>query len=343
MPGLFDPITIKNLTIKNRIVLAPMNTRMAGDDGEVNDRHIRHYLARARANVGLIIVEYTFVEPRGRHLNSQLGASEDRHIPGLRRLAEAIRGAGAVAALQLCHAGPRATNDVIGEQPLSPSGRQGLGIPGIRELSEPPRILTEDEIGELASAFADSAGRAVEAGFDLVELHGAHGFLLSQFLSPLTNARNDSYGGDASRRLAFPRQVVSAMRKRIGPDFPLFYRLGADDFLPGGLTAADGQQAALALVEAGADVIDVSGGLTGSGRDRLTEQGFFVSLAEGVRKVAKAPVIGVGNIREPEYADRVVREERIDLVAIGRALLSDPLWAQKAAERLGVNSDWAGK
>jgi NADPH2 dehydrogenase len=152
----------------------------------------------------------------------------------------------------------------------------------------------------------------------------------------LTNRRTDRYGGDVNGRLTFAREVIGAVRKALGKGFPLFYRLGADDFVPGGLTAEDGREAATYLAKAGIDCIDVSAGLIGSGRDRFTDQGFFVPLAEGIKRATNIPVIGVGNIRDADYADRVVREGKIDLVAIGRALLKDPLWAEKAAQKLGI-------
>jgi NADPH2 dehydrogenase len=328
MPGLFDPITINGLTLKNRIVMPPMATYLANDAGEVTDKHIRHYAARASADVGLIIIEHTYVHPSGRAGETQIGIHHDGLIPGLRRLADAIRLGGAASGIQITHAGSRTTGAVIGMQPMAPAEVQDVSNHGT------PRAMTVDEITTLVDAFAAGARRAVEAGFDCVELHGAHGYLLGQFLSPLTNRRSDRYGGALRGRLTFACEVIAAVRKAIGKDCPLFYRLGADDFLPGGLTPEEGRRAAAHLAEAGIDCMDVSGGLTGSGRDRFTDQGFFVPLAEGIKREVPIPVIGVGNIREAEYADRVVREGRIDLVAVGRELLKDPGWAQKAAKRL---------
>jgi NADPH2 dehydrogenase len=330
MPGLFSPITIQGLTLKNRIVMPPMANHMAGDDGAVLDRHIAHYAARAGAQVGLVVVEHAYVDRGGRAGETQLGIHEDSLIPGLRRLADAIRAGGAASAIQITHAGGRTTAAVAGGQPVAPSA---VADP---MSGETPRSLSAGEIGALTGAFTRAARRAVEAGFDIIEIHGAHGYLLGQFLSPLTNHRTDRYGGDLKGRFTFAREVIAAVRSAAGQTFPLFYRLGADDLTPGGLTPEDGARAAKLLAEAGIDVIDVSGGYGGTGRDRFQEQGFFVPLAEAVRKASGIPVIGVGNIRDPEYADRVVREGRIDLAAIGRALLADPLWAQKAAEKLGV-------
>lgn len=336
MPGLFDPVTINGLTLKNRIVMPPMANHVADDAGDVLEKHIHHYAARARATVGLIIVEHAYVDRGGRAGNAQLGIHDDARIPGLRRLADAIRAGGAASGIQINHAGAKTTQAVAGGQPTAPS-----------EVTDPvtgerARAMTADEIRALVDAYADGARRAAEAGFDVIELHGAHGYLLGQFLSPLTNRRTDRYGGDLNGRLTAAREVIRAVRNAVGDGFPLFYRLGADDFTPGGLTAEGGRQAAVQLAEAGIDCIDVSGGLIGTGRDRFTDQGFFVPLAEGVKGAVRVPVIGVGNIQDADYADSVVREGRIDLVAIGRALLKDPGWAEKAARQLGVQQGPSG-
>jgi NADPH2 dehydrogenase len=336
MPRLFDPITINGLTLKNRIVMPPMANHMANDAGEVVEKHIHHYAARARAKVGLIIVEHAYVHLSGRAGDTQLGIHDDARIPGLCRLADAIRAGGSASGIQINHAGSKTTRAVIGQQPKAPSDVTDLNS------GETPRALTADEIRALVDAYADGARRAAEAGFNVIELHGAHGYLLGQFLSPLTNRRTDRYGGDLNGRLTFAREVIDAVRNAVGESFPLFYRLGADDFTPGGLTPEDGQQASVYLTEAGIDCIDVSGGLIGTGRDRFTDQGFFVPLAEGIKRAANIPVIGVGNIRDADYADFVVREGRIDLVAIGRALLKNPDWAEQAAQQLEMKKGPSG-
>jgi 2,4-dienoyl-CoA reductase-like NADH-dependent reductase (Old Yellow Enzyme family) len=328
MPGLFDPITINGLRLKNRVVMPPMATHLADDAGEVAKKQLHHYAARASAGVGLIIIEHAYVHPGGRAGVSQIGIHDDARIPGLSRLAGAIAAGGSASGIQITHAGSKTTRAVIGRQPMAPS-----------DVTDPvsgetQRALTAEGIRSLVDAYAEGARRASEAGFDVIELHGAHGYLLGQFLSPLTNRRTDRYGGDVNGRLTFAREVIDAVRNKVGKRFPLFYRLGADDFTPGGLTPEEGRQAAVSLAEAGIDCIDVSGGLIGTGRDRFTDQGFFVPLAEGIKRAANIPVIGVGNIRDADYADRVVREKRIDLVAIGRALLENPGWAEEAARQL---------
>jgi 2,4-dienoyl-CoA reductase-like NADH-dependent reductase (Old Yellow Enzyme family) len=330
MPGLFDTIRIKGLSLKNRIVMPPMATSMGTEDGEVTDRHIKHYTTRARGGVGLIIIEHTYVSEDGKLSRGQTGLYDDRLIPGLKRLVEAIHTEGAKAIIQLNHGGARTPRNITGKQPAGP---WNIMLP---RSAEAPRSLTIPEIETIVMNFGNAAYRAVEAGFDSVELHGAHGFLLCQFLSPYKNERNDEYGGDLARRLLFPTKVIKEVKIRLGKNMPLFYRFGADDMVEGGLTREEGKLAAQHLQQAGVDVLDVSGGMGGAGGDRFAEQGYFVPLAEGIKKVVKVPVIGVGNITEPEYADRVIREGKVDLVALGRKLLSDPEFPTQAAQKLGI-------
>ncbi len=330
MPGLFEPINIKGLSLKNRLVMPPMATSMATKDGEVTDRHIRHYTTRARGGVGLIIVEHTYVSKDGKLSQGQMGLYDDRLIPSLKRLVKAIHAEETKVAIQLTHAGAKASRNITGEQPIGP---WNVMLPN---GSEVPRPLTIAEIKAIVARFGEAACRAIEAGFDSIELHGAHGFLLCQFLSPYTNRRDDAYGGDLTGRLLFPLEVIKEVKTRLGEDTPLFYRFGADDMFEGGLTSQEAKLAARHLEQAGVDVLDISGGLGGSGHERFTEQGYFVPLAEGIKKMVKVPVIGVGNITEPEYADRIIREQRVDMVALGHMLLSNPEFPKQAAKKLGV-------
>ena len=330
MPGLFDPIDIDVLRLKNRIVMAPMATQMATSDGRVTEDHIRHYIARARGGVGLIIIEHTYVLRNGKLHHGQLGLYDDEQMTRLRQLIDAVHSEGARIAIQLTHAGSRTTREIIETQPVGP---WNIPVPGDREA---PRPLTVAEIRGVVTAFGEAARRALEAGFDAVELHGAHGFLLGQFLSPYTNRRSDEYGGSREGRLRFPLEVVGEVKSGLGGKIPLFYRFGADDMIDGGLTRDEAKLIAPLLERAGVNVIDVSGGLGGSGQDRFSEQGYFVPLAQAIKETAMIPVIGVGNITEPEYADAIVRERKVDLVAFGRILLSNPDFPKFAARKLGV-------
>lgn len=323
MPGLADPLDVRGFRLRNRLVLPPMLTGTAGRRGEVTEATIEHYRVRSRCN-GLVIVEAAYVSPDGRYRDGQLGIWSDDLVRGLARLAEAIREAGAVAVIQLHHAGGRADPKAIGGRPVAPSP---VRVP---EGFEVPREMSEDDIRRVVNDFARAAMRAVEAGFDGVEVHGAHGFLLNQFLSPITNRREDGYGGDLEGRMRFPLEVVEAVRRAVGGKL-LLYRLGADDRMEGGFSVDDAVVFASRLEEVGVDVIDVSGGLCGSRPPELQGvQGYFVPYAEKIKRRVGVPVIGVGGIRDPEYAHRVISEGRADLVAVGRAQLADPEWSCKA-------------
>lgn len=330
MPGLFDPIKIKGLSLRNRIVMPPMANGKATDAGEVTDSHIAHYAARAKGGVGLIIIEHTFVAEDGRASKNQLGLYDDKLIPGLKRLVDAIHAEGTRVIIQLNHVGAAASRTVTGIQPVGPSDFMHP------RGSETPRALTVPEMKALAVKFGEAARRAVTAGVDSVELHGAHGFLLCQFLSPYTNRRTDEYGGDLAGRLRFPSEVIKEVKSKLGKNMPLFYRYGADDMLEGGLTREEAKLAAQQLEKSGVDVFDVSAGLSGDGSRNKTEQGYYVPLAAGIKVVVKVPVIGVGHITEPEYADRIIREGKVDMAAIGRLLLAEPDFPRRAAEKLGI-------
>ena len=309
--------------------MPPMATRMATEDGECTERHIRHYMTRAKGGVGLIIIAHTYISRDGRSAQGQLGLYDDRLVSGLKRLVEAIHAEGTKVIIQLTHGGAKAPRNVTGEQPAGP---WTVMLPNASEASRP---LTIPDIKAIVVRFGEAAYRAMEAGFDSVELHGAHGYLLNQFLSPYTNQRKDAYGGNLTGRLTFPLEVIKEVKTKLGENTPLFYRFGADDMLEGGLTRQEGKLAAQHLERAGVDVIDVSGGIVGDGQTLFTEQGYFVPLAEGIKDIVKVPVIGVGNITEPEYADSIVREQKVDLVAVGRLLLSNPEFPKEAAEKLG--------
>ncbi len=310
--------------------MPPMATGMATEDGEVTDRHIKHYTARAKGGVGLIIIEHTYVSEDGKLSRGQTGLYDDSLIPGLKRLVEAIHAEGTKVIIQLTHGGAKAPRSITGKQP---SGPWNIILPN---GSEAPRPLTISEIKSLVTSFGNAAYRAVEAGFDSVELHGAHGFLLCQFLSPYANKRNDEYGGNLANRLRFPAEAIKEVKTRLGKSMPLFYRFGADDLLEGGLTRQEAKLAAQHLEQAGVDVMDVSAGIGGGAPRSSTEQGYYVPLAEGIKEVVKVPVIGVGNITEPEYADRIISEGKVDLVAVGRTLLANPDFPKQAARNLGI-------
>ncbi len=329
MPTLSDPLVIGKFALKNRIIMPPMANDMSSEAGEVNNRHLDHYRVPAEAGVGLVIVEHSYIMPSGKMTRKQLGIYENGLIDGLRSLADTIRTAGASSAIQLTHAGANTTSDVCGCQPTGPSD-----VPPPKR-KETPRPLEVQEIEEIVAAYAQAARRAQAAGFDSIEIHGAHGFLLNEFVSPYTNHRTDRYGGSTENRLRLPLEVIAAVRAQVGPELPLLYRFGASDFMQEGLALDEAREIAPKLVEAGIDMLDISGGLCGSRPKDLTDtQGYFVPLASSIKAVVEVPVIAVGGITDPIYANSVVAEEKADLVAVGRAMLKNPAWAGEALAQL---------
>ncbi len=229
-PRLFQSGQIGRLQIRNRIVLPAMGTNFTGLDGAVSDRNVQYYCERARGGVGLIISEASYIDQTTKNRPHALGSSEDRFVPGPRRLADAIHAAGAACCIQLNHAGKLAPSKVIGCTPLAPSA-----IPHAA-TGEVPRAMSLQDIQYIVNCYAAAAGRAAEAGFDAVEVHGAHGYLIHQFLSPLSNCREDEYGGPFANRARFPLEAVRAVRQRVGPAFPIIFRLSATDYAEGGFT-----------------------------------------------------------------------------------------------------------
>lgn len=333
MPNLLTPIKIAALELQNRLVLPPMATGLSNTLGDVTEKIVNHYADRSKG-IGLIIVEHSYVALEGRLTLNQPGIHSDSLVPRWRRLVNIVHNEGSSIALQINHAGSSTTREVCGIQPLAPSP---VILPGRgREL---PRSMRKTEIDDVIGAFVDAAFRAMKAGFDAVEIHGAHGFLLNQFLSPLTNKRTDEYGGSLKNRVRLPLQIIQETKEKIGENHPILYRLGVDDMMPGGLTLNEGISAAVMMVDKGADIIDVSGGLIGSRHPSLRGPGFFVPQAAAVRKAAGVPVIGVGGIETAEEADEIIRSGIVDFVAVGRAVFRDPSWAYKAVNRLRARED----
>jgi 2,4-dienoyl-CoA reductase-like NADH-dependent reductase (Old Yellow Enzyme family) len=329
MANLLTPLLFSGLELRNRIVMPPMWSGQATPRGCVTDAIIEYHRRRAAAGCGLVIIEHAFVHPRGRHSATQIGVYGDEMIEGLCRLARAVRSEGAIAALQLAHAGSRASSSILGEKPVAPSAVRHPYAPN----GDIPEALSPAQIREIAGSFGQAAVRAQMAGFDAVEIHAAHGFLLSQFLSPLTNRRTDEYGGNLTARARLHVEVLREILMRTRRTIPVFVRLGAHDETEGGLELEDSCQAAVLLVESGAALIDVSGGLQGA-TSAGNDTAYFVPYAAAIKASVGVPVIATGGIREPDLADRIVREGKADLVGIGRAMLDDPEWARKAIDRL---------
>lgn len=325
---LFQPGKLGTMEVKNRIVMPPMATGYASEDGAVTDRLIAYYEERAKGGPGLIIVEISCIDaPVGRGLARQISIDSDTFIPGLARLASAIKRHGARAAIQLHHAGRQTSSRLTGFKPVAPSP-----IPG-RE-GEVPKELAVDEIKRLVACFAEAACRAREAGFDGVEIHGAHGYLVSQFLSPLSNKRQDEYGGSVENRARFLIEVIRAIRSRMGRDYPVWCRLSAVELnVEGGITLEETKVVAKLAEEAGADAIHVSAHAVGVARrpPMAQQPGAFIEYAEAVKRVVSVPVIAVGRIT-PEVGEEALRQGRADFIAMGRQLLADAHTVEKIAD-----------
>jgi NADPH2 dehydrogenase len=329
MPNLLAPIEIAGLRLRKRIVNPPQWSGQAQPDGSVTDLIIEYHRKRAAAGCGLVIVEHAFVHALGRHTPNQIGVHEDGMLKGLSRLAAAVRAEGAVVCQQISHSGSRGSSAHLGQKPVAPSA--------VRHPSQPngeiPEELSTEGIAEVVLAFGDAAARAIQAGFQAVEVHAAHGFLLSEFLSPLTNQRTDAYGGSLENRSRVHMEVLAEVRRRVPAGTPVFVRLGAHDEMPGGVDLEMSVPTARRLEQNGADLLDISGGLQGSGGIGKGP-GFFVSYAEAIKAAVKVPVLVTGGIKDPAHADSIVREGKADLVGIGRAMLEDADWARKAIASL---------
>lgn len=304
-----------------------MVSEKATEQGQVTDKNVEYYLDRAKEGLAGVIVEPAFISENGRCSRHQLSAADDDKVEGLSRLASSIKNTGAVAILQLNHGGAKAYSKDKSEL-LSPSGVLAPNV--TQEVT--PRQMTLGEIAQVKADFIKATERAMEAGFDGVEIHGAHGFLLNQFNSPLTNFRQDKYGGSRKNRARLSLEVASDLKEVVGNKL-LLYRLGATDGYDKGLTMPDAIWIAKELVRNGVDIIDVSGG-HGGYRGHTRSQGYFVPIAVEIKQNLTQPVMVAGGISSPQYANEVIEEEGLDFVGVGRALLSRPDWPYMAKQEL---------
>ncbi|MGQ9723454.1 MAG: oxidoreductase [Candidatus Jordarchaeum sp.] len=326
-PKLFEPGFLGDLKVKNRIVMAPISTNLANVGGEVTQQLIDHYSRIARGGVGLIIIENACVHfPHGRHGTTQPRIDSDEFIPSLYNLTHAIHRMGARVGIELAHPGGAADIRFTKTQPVAPSS-----IP-VKSEAVIPKTLTRKEIEELVDIFGKAALRAQRAGFDMVEIQAGHGLLINQFLSPLYNKRDDYFGGTLDGRIRFPKMIIERIKDYAGKSFPVSVRLGVEEFEDGGIRIEEGKLIAKKLAEAGADAIHVT---VGNCLEKRLEpmpypQGWRVYLSEEVKKEVDVPVIAVGVIREPWFAEKILEEGRADFIALGRALIADPQWPKKA-------------
>lgn len=324
---LFSPYTVKGVTLKNRIVMSPMCMYSSETkDGTVRPFHIAHYESRAIGQVGLIMIEATAVTPQGRISDQDLGIWDDLHIAGHKTVVERIHAHGAKAAIQLAHAGRKAT---VSGTIYAPSA-----IP-FNEKMAMPKELTTEEINEKIAAFQAGARRSKQAGFDIIEIHAAHGYLLNEFLSPLTNKRTDEYGGSLENRFRMLKETIQAVKKEW--EGPLFVRISAEEYMEGGTTLSDFVQLSQWMRDLEVDLIDVStGGVVPAGPPTVYP-GYQVKHAEEIKKGATIDVGAVGLITSGLQAEEILQNDRADLIFVARELLRNPYWARVAAEQLNIN------
>jgi len=328
---LFSPIKIRSLELTNRVVMPPMGTNLGNPDGTVSEANLAYIKRRARGGAGLIITEISSVHPSGSAIANELGSYDDRFIPGLKKIADAVHAAGTKVALQLHHAGRESLYLLQQGKAVAPSPIPSL----IFRLT--PREITREEIQEIIAAFGAAARRGIEAGFDAVEVHGAHGYLLTQFLSSLSNKRDDEYGGSLVNRSRFIIEVLQEVRKAVGPDFPVSLRLSVEECIKDGYTFKDIRPILPNLVKAGADMLHASLGTHGSPGGITSAPpeypaGFNVWRATKLKETVGLPVIAVGRFSDPSLANDVIARGEADLVAFGRQFLADPDFLIKARE-----------
>lgn len=344
-PRLFQPLTFRGVTFRNRIAVSPM-CQYSSEDGFANDWHVVHLGSRAVGGAGLVMTEAAAVEARGRISRNDLGIWDDRHVEPLARLTRLLRDHGAVPGIQLAHAGRKASvhRPWDGGAPLSPAeGAWETVAPSAIPFDAgwpTPRALSLAEIDQLIGAFRRAAERALEAGFEVVEVHGAHGYLIHEFLSPLSNQRSDQYGGSLENRVRLLLRIVDAVREVWPERLPLFVRLSCTDWVEGGWDLDQTIEAARRLKERGVDLIDCSsGGLVPNARIPTTP-GYQTPFAEAVRREAGIATGAVGLITTPELAEEIVANGRADLVLLAREFLRDPYWPLHAARSLGADVAW---
>jgi 2,4-dienoyl-CoA reductase-like NADH-dependent reductase (Old Yellow Enzyme family)/thioredoxin reductase len=326
--NLFSPFQIGKLELKNRIVMPPMATNFAGENGSVNERHIAYYVKRIRGGVGYITFEHTGVLKQGRASPNMALIDSDQNILPFKKLVETIHKEDGKIVIQINHAGRQTSASITGSPIVAPSA---IPCPVRMEM---PKELSYEEIQKIIEAFGEAALRVKEAGADGVEIHMAHGYLINQFLSPFSNKREDEYGGDADRRMRMALEALRAVRDKVGADFPVLCRLSADEYVDGGLKIDASKEIAKALERNGADALHVSACVAASGYlnhpPYYAEEGVFAHLAQGIKSVVGIPVISVGRIRTPELANRILEEKKADLISMGRALIADPELPLKA-------------
>lgn len=323
---LNKPFDHGKIHLKNRLVMPPMATSKSTTEGNVSEEILDYYNEKsAGGQIGLIIIEHSFISKQGKASNGQLSIAENNSIDGLKKLSDIIHNNDSKTVMQINHAGSNTNEAVTGTEIVGPSAvinpRSGLTV---------PKELNIDEIRLIIQEFKAAALRVKEAGFDGVEIHSAHGYLLNQFYSPLTNKRTDEYGGDVKGRIKIHLEIIKEVRAAVGEDFPILLRLGASDYKEGGNTIEDSKIAAKEFEKAGIDLLDISGGFCGYTIPGTSEQGYFAPLSHAIKEVVSIPVILTGGITDPMGAEKLLASGKADLVGVGRAIYKDSNWAKNA-------------
>ncbi len=346
MTHLFEPLSIREVTFRNRIAVAPM-CQYSSQDGYANDWHLVHLTSRAVGGAGLVITEAAAVEPKGRISPGDLGIWSDGHAEALAKIVALIHNFGAVAGIQLAHAGRKASTAIPWEGGRAVDESQGgwrpvVGPSAIAFSSDSPvpEALSIEGIQQITDAFVQAARRSLEAGFKLVEIHAAHGYLLNEFLSPLSNHRDDEYGGSFENRTRLLREVVQAVREVWPERYPLWVRISASDWLENGWDIEQSIALSDKLKSLDVDLIDCSSGGILPGAKVPVGPGYQTSFAERIRREANIQTGAVGLITTPEQADHIIRTGQADMVLLARELLRDPYWPHRAAKQLGHDKNW---
>lgn len=327
------PMTIGNLTLKNHIVMPPIATYQSTEDGKVTSKMLEYYGMRATgSNLAMIITEHSYIDIRGKARENQLSISSDEDIEGLKRLVDTIHQGGAKAIAQLNHAGSAAPSDVTGERAVAPSSVI-LPVSPMMGDGTAPEELTVSQIAEIVEQFACAAKRAKAAGYDGVEIHSAHAYLLNQFYSPLTNHREDDYGGDIERRLRIHREIIQSVRSAVGKEIMLSLRLGGCDYAEGGNTIEDSVYASKALADAGVDMLNITGGMCRYTRQGHNEPGYFQDMSSAIKKAVSIPVMLTGGVKTLEDAETLLKNNAADLIGVGREILKNPYWLMEQMEK----------
>ncbi len=326
MREIFEKSEINGMELANRLVRSATWEGMCADDGRPTDKLIDFYKALAAGGVGLIVTGYTFVRPEGRQMPGKMGLHTDDFAPDMKRMVDAVHAMSGKICVQLVHAGGQTSQKMAGRQPLAPSAVEAAQYQGVE-----PEAMSKQDIQEVVSAFGQAAARAKDYGFDAVQLHGAHGYLINQFLSPITNKRDDEYGGALENRARFMMEVYESVRAAVGSDFPVMIKLTGADNLEGGLTIEDTAKAASSLDKAGIDAIEVSSGTPASGdegpvRTKINKperEAYILPLARRIKAAVSCPVISVGGYRSFDTVEKAIRDD-VDYISFSRPLIREP-------------------